>query len=270
MTLPHPVKRVLMKAGWAHDVARSLTDSPADAWRVYAAFWSILFTENRPQRRALRLTWKGRRFNYHIGGLGDMGTLVEVFISGEYAPAHVPPKGTVLDLGANTGAAAVCFGIRFPGATIHCYEPDPDNHALLLQNTCAFPSVTVWNAAVWIEDGTVTFHADPVSGNSSSVSRRRDRQQAIPVEAVSLPTALSRLPGGQADLVKYDVEGAEYELFQSVQAFAGIWTMIGEHHHDLGPEPALMATLSAVFVCDSRPLSHARSLVHSRRRSHDL
>jgi hypothetical protein len=48
--------------------------------------------------------------------------------------AQEPPR-CIVDLGAHIGLATLGFKARFPEANVHCYEPDPDNFALLRTNT---------------------------------------------------------------------------------------------------------------------------------------
>lgn len=265
----HRIRRILLKAGWARTVARELTSSSGRAIAVHSAFIRLLAREVYPgsssRQVVLSLTWNHVAFTYAVRGLHDMGTLVEVFVDGEYADATVPTDAHILDLGANTGASSVYFAIRFPGSVIHAYEPDVANHATLARNTAAFPGITIWREAASASDGVVIFHEDPETGNSSSLIRRRDRQRAIEVPSVSLATALGRLPDGRANLVKYDIEGGEYALFRSETAFNGIRSMIGEHHQDLGTDPDLMKLLRTCFSCDVRPLGPDRTLVYSVR-----
>lgn len=265
----HRVRRILLKVGWARAVANGLTSSVRQAMAVYWAFLRLLFREVRPGRSVdhvvLSLTWNDIAFTYAVRGLHDLGTLVEVFVDGEYADAKAADEAHILDLGANTGASSVYFAIRFPESVIHAYEPDAANHTTLVRNTAAFPGITTFREAASASDGHVVFHEDPETGNSSSLIRRRARQRAVEVPCVSLETALERLPDGQADLVKYDIEGGEYALFRSADAFHTILAMIGEHHRDLGPDQMLMDLLKTHFSCRVRPLGPSRALVYSVR-----
>lgn len=265
----HRIQRVLLKAGWARTVARELTASPGQALAVRMAFIRLLARDVYPRNSGnsgrhvvLSLAWNSVPFTYAVRGLHDLGTLAEVFVEGEYAEASVPVDAQILDFGANAGASSVYFAIRFPGSVIHAYEPDGANYATLKRNTAAFPGITTWREAASAFDGVVEFHEDPETGNSSSLVRRRDRQNAVDVPCTSLETALSRLPQSYADLVKYDIEGGEFALFHSDQAFSGIRAMIGEHHHDLGDNSELMVILKTRFSCHIRPIGPDRTLVY--------
>lgn len=140
------------------------------------------------------------------------------YIFGEVARSYgwmrPGPADTLLDLGANIGAAARWATLH--GATVHAYEPDPANFSLLLQNA---PAAVSHQAAVihQHELGPVSPGHHPTSvhlylnggrnrgGHSLVMKRRRD---SILVPAVPMYKALKCKP----TLLKCDVEGSEYSL----------------------------------------------------------
>jgi hypothetical protein len=90
----------------------------------------------------------------------DIFVVYEVLWGNPYIhPAMLqnPPR-CILDLGAHIGLATLRFKASFPHATIHCYEPDPENFKLLERNTKDLPGVVLHQEAVGPEDTTATLY----------------------------------------------------------------------------------------------------------------
>ena len=127
---------------------------------------------------------------------------------------ETPP--VILDVGANVGAFTRWAAARWPGCTIHAYEPHPGNFALLkrtiegLEDDCWFYPYPL---AVLDKAGTRTlkFHSEALncgewSLNSSGGSKDSVEVRVIP--ATDLP---------RADILKLDTEGAEMEILSSLK-----------------------------------------------------
>ena len=68
---------------------------------------------------------------------------VQKVLDGEYDIAYWHPAPVILDIGANIGSFAAWAFKRWPAAQVHCYEPLPDNFALLKRNLAQFPEASV-------------------------------------------------------------------------------------------------------------------------------
>src|SRR5271156_3378543 len=93
-----------------------------------------------PYDPAMRsIEWQGMQLHYRPGSSEPRalyGPLMKPPQRDEYAPPREmplrPEEGkTVLDIGANVGAAALYFARLFPNARIYAFEPAPDNFAVL-------------------------------------------------------------------------------------------------------------------------------------------
>lgn len=137
-----------------------------------------------------------------------------------------PP--VVLDVGANVGAATIWFAKRYPGCTIHAYEPHPDNIAAFLVNTTEVQNVTMHAGAVvglarW---GATTTLFDGQSGPGQRSIYRLGEQKAV---GVTVKTIAARdLP--PADLLKIDTEGCEVEILEGYAHLAGVKAVLLEWH----------------------------------------
>jgi len=91
--------------------------------------------------------------------------------------------------------------------------------------------------AVSKQTGALTFYESAQNESGSMLSEHtnvvHDDIRSYPVEAVSLVDLAARVGGGPIDLVKLDLEGAEYELLQSATTgdLASFKQVFVEFHH---------------------------------------
>lgn len=138
------------------------------------------------------------------------------------------PGDIVLDCGANVGAVTV--SLARTGATVHAFEPDPYAFEKLTEAVQGFANVTLHNAAVGVEAGSIRLmraenfadNPDGASVKSTVISggRKIDETegQAIDVALISLPETIETLFAGHGELafVKMDIEGAELDILETM------------------------------------------------------
>lgn len=213
----------------------------------------------------VRLYRHGRTVTLRLRDHHDIDLLDELWVGDGYPlPAGFTP-GRVLDLGANIGLFAVDTALRFPEAHILAVEPHPRTFARLCAHAAPFPGIEPVHAAVWERDGKVAFSA--LDQHPSARVEAEGRAEGIRVPAVTLDSLFRRL-GGAADLVKFDVEGAEARILRdpAVLRRGALW--IGElHPHLPGCDPQVIAErfAAAGFAVDLRPLAASCRLLVARR-----
>jgi FkbM family methyltransferase len=135
------------------------------------------------------------------------------------------PKGTVIDLGANIGVFSIYAALK--GATVYAYEPGPSSD-YLEQNIKPFPNIHFTRKAV-TGDGRkcyLNIEKDSIFHSLSDTGLR--------VESVTLDSILDRMP--VCDLLKFDVEGSEWEILSNCKQLSKIRRIVGEfedHGQDL-------------------------------------
>lgn len=215
-------------------------------------------------RKPIKLTFffNGTSFVFLIRDGADIAVLREIFVDREYALRTGPAPRTIVDIGGHIGCAAAFFACTYPNASITVYEADPDNVALLKENMRQFPQVTSVGAAVAGAPGEVTLFRHAQSSISSSLKSRGEKGVGIQVPAVSLDDVLRTA----VDLLKFDIEGAEYDLFAASTRVPQCPLYIGEVHYDLmNKSREDFVSLFPGYSHEERPVGNQRSIMTLRR-----
>jgi FkbM family methyltransferase len=182
---------------------------------------------------------------------GDVMVLDEIFSQGEYRPPPgvvLPNVASAVDLGANIGLFGAWLLGRFPKAHVAAYEPDPGNaavHRLAIEANGLTDQWRLVDAFAGTRAGTTSFAA-----GLHAVSHEGE---GIEVPVVDVLPVLA-----DADLIKIDVEGAEWPILadprlREVQA----QVVILEYHAEGCPDPDPAAAAERALVDASFVVHHA-------------
>jgi len=123
----------------------------------------------------------------------------------------VPKDAIVLDVGAFVGFYSRLAAKQAKKGLILAIEPEPYNFRLLRINTKGFSNVILLDIACWSENKYVKLYI----GGPSTHSIIKFSDKFVIVRALTidyLVFKIFRLP--RVDLIKIDVEGAEYEVLK--------------------------------------------------------
>jgi FkbM family methyltransferase len=151
-----------------------------------------------------------------------------------------PPR-RILDLGAHIGLASLRFADVFPAAQIHAFEPDVDNLALLRMNLHGVAGAVVHEAAVGGESGEGVLYVRAGRHTSGSLEPRTAGARGVQCRVISLDAAIEA--AGGADLIKFDVEGAELPMFAASRLARDVPFIVGEIKGTPSEVKAVAATL---------------------------
>jgi len=211
-----------------------------------------------------------RKFFYR-SGTSDEGVIQQIFIQEDYALNRLRRfedliaygqnqinsglRPLIVDAGANIGASAVYFALKFPSAQGVAIEPDKDNFDLLQLNAGGLDLEPVWGGVassagfmdvIDVGEGSWGFRTGPVTTNASGV-------HAVTVNNIYQKHSQNCFPF----ITKIDIEGGEKDLFsQNVEWIARTPLIIIELHDWLMPKGR---TSSTFLRCISQ---HDRDFVH--------
>lgn len=204
------------------------------------------------------------------GGHADFHMFHRIWLRDEYRLGTEVDRGLgcVIDLGANVGlftARAAQLAER-----VIAYEPAPENFRQLECNTRELSGVERVRAAVAGEPCVLRLYPpqNPALSGVHSLYPERGAylsQDSIEVQAIGLDDVLERHAIAHCDLLKLDVEGAEYDILYGAapDTLARIGRIYGEYH-DIGvADPRTRIGALAAFL---RERGFALELVPHRRK----
>ncbi len=182
----------------------------------------------------------------------EMQDAVTYVLSGEYESGHDGAGLTILDIGANVGSFALWACLRWPGSTVHCFEPNPGTFAYLKRNTAAKPLIHCNNAAVYpgAEGKAKLFSRFAGDGEAGLAAYTGDTfregmdREVFDVDVIA-PSALPK-----ADIVKLDIEGGEAAVLAALD-LTGVSLVLGEFQNRANREQMQATLKSAGFVAVS-------------------
>lgn len=168
----------------------------------------------------------------------DALAIHEIWKSHSYDEVEIKKGDIVVDIGAHVGGYAVLAAKH--GADVVAYEAEPQTYALLMKNlkmnNCE--SVKSYNIAVSSKNGQLIFYADNKDTilNSIYYYPHSSSSKEIKVPSVSLHELFVRNKLKRIDVLKIDVEGAEYDILLSAlpEDLRKIRAIIMEYHDFLG------------------------------------
>jgi FkbM family methyltransferase len=190
------------------------------------SFRSLLTLPDQARYLAWHLRGRGQpaRFQFRGGPrfavrpstarANDIGVFYEIFqercyaVPAELVPALPRPVRRILDLGSNCGASLLWWHHQYPEAEIIGFEAHPDNAAAAQANialNAAGGRISVRAQAVGAAEGRVQL-SDRGTGASMFY---RNAPNYLEVPLVDLFAAVA---GQRFDLIKIDIEGAEFAL----------------------------------------------------------
>lgn len=118
-------------------------------------------------------------------------------------------RPVILDCGANIGFSSLVYKRQFPNAKITAFEPDPEFIPLLRRNLerNGASDVEVVEAAVWVENGSSQWSMEGIDGSHLG-DTNAEGTKTVTVRTIDLGDYLNQ----PIDLLKMDIEGAEYEV----------------------------------------------------------
>jgi FkbM family methyltransferase len=165
----------------------------------------------------------------------------ELFIRRSYEFVSDTPTPRIIDGGANIGLSVLFFKGLYPRSTIVAFEADRLIFDVLQRNVTALnlKGVELHREALWRERGEVAF--TPEGADSGRVIAGVESACRVP----SVP--LSDLLAQPADLVKLDIEGAEFEVLQAAKPQLHQVKQLFVEYHSVAGQPQHLPELLSLL-----------------------
>jgi len=174
-----------------------------------------------------RKTVRTKEGSFFINPVSDLGYHLTF---GEYEPSmravlqkYLPSGGVFIDLGANEGYFSVlASGIAGPSGKVIAVEPQSRLQSVIQANLnlnqCK--NVRLIRAVVSAASGTATLElaSEMNTGGSSLFKNTAYSVKTESVQSLTLAELLDLTGVGACDLMKVDVEGAEYDIFMGSES----------------------------------------------------
>jgi FkbM family methyltransferase len=177
-----------------------------------------LLSRWRSNRNAVKLT---SRYLAHPvlarSGTSDLLVFDQVLVEREYRCLdELSLRGLIIDCGANVGYSSAYFLSVFPEAVVVAVEPDPSNFSMLTTNLAPYRGrCTAIQGAVWPDEEALRLNPQSLdAGYEWGRSVEKADAAGELVKAVTIPQLIAASSHDRVSLLKIDIEGAEYELFE--------------------------------------------------------
>ena len=166
--------------------------------------------------------------------VGDSNAIGETCILQEYSKLPgfaIKSRQSVFDLGAHIGSFAVQAAKK--GAMVYAFEPEDTNFSLLCENIALnglMNKVIPIKKGIYNFTGRVKLSASQDTAGHSLMHDTGGHVQEI--EVTTLAQGLREVNVARVDLLKIDIEGAEYDVFESLdcKTCERINKIVGEYH----------------------------------------
>ncbi|MDC1037987.1 FkbM family methyltransferase [Candidatus Marinimicrobia bacterium] len=169
--------------------------------------------------------YAGEQYNYNFrvgfnisvnDGLSASHIFSEIFINECYPIKKSNKKRLIIDVGANVGFFTFYALMKSPNVDIISIEADPKNYNVLKKNISTNnldDQVQLLNNAVCSKKGEIIFHSSLENSGWSSLYKTRGavESESINICAITVSEILSTFKVNTVDILKIDIEGAEYD-----------------------------------------------------------
>lgn len=214
----------------AAEVSPGVAAGAMASWRRWKRFWRRIETAD-PVWRAKRLVRQalGSELRY----FPQLRTPKERYGGWWFAPAGLSRESVVYSLGVGEDVGFDLALIERFGASVHAFDPTPG--AVEWVKSRQLPAAFHFHQLGIADfDGVAQFSAPVAEGNVcfTLLEREGGRGPSIEAEVRRLPTILAELGHDHIDLLKMDIEGAEYTVIPDlVRSGIPVRQILVEFHH---------------------------------------
>lgn len=136
----------------------------------------------------------------------------EIFLHRDYDIDLKTDKPYIIDCGSHIGISVLFYKKKFPNAEIVCFEADPQNYQVLVENikNNDLKDIQVHNLAVTNQEGSQIEFNRTLGQSMGGGTSIRMKASGHDIETILVKTtALSKYLDRRVDFLKIDIEGVE-------------------------------------------------------------
>lgn len=120
----------------------------------------------------------------------------------------------IMEIGSLNGNDSLLFKSHYPEANVFCIEGLPDNYNKYLKD---LTNITPINAVIADYDGVIQYYHKNINGIHGILDRGQEYgSNVLELQCYTIKTICEKYKIDSIDLVKIDVEGATYEILDSM------------------------------------------------------
>jgi FkbM family methyltransferase len=127
-------------------------------------------------------------------------------------------RSIVYSCGAGTDISFDLALIEAAGCSVHIFDPTPSSVSLVEDAACREPRIAFHPWAIWSADQRLRLFSPDYGDSNFSAINLHGTTGGIDAEARSLSSIMSELGHERLDLLKLDIEGAEYAVIEDLLA----------------------------------------------------
>lgn len=152
---------------------------------------------------------------------------------------------TVLDVGANYGAASLFLSRTYPTATLHAFEPASEPYGYLERNLAGHPDIHTHRFGLFDRDDTLPLFLGKASAGANSIKASRfttDEHETITLRRGSVWLADEGIE--RVDVLKIDTEGCEVPILTDLAPYLPEVQVVYLEFHSVDDRAAIVELLS--------------------------
>lgn len=221
-------------------------------------------------RKAITTVRVGKKDLHIVNPEWTLFSFKEIFDDEVYRFASENSSPLIIDCGSNIGLSIIYFKSLYPTARVLGFEPDPVIFSLLKENITEFDlsDVELFQKAVWIENSDrMSFIQD--KGLGGRLAEQSPAQGTVMIETVRLKDLLVC----PVDLLKLDIEGAEFDVISDVRQELMVVKSLFVEYHSKSEKPQQLGQMLEILrnagfryhIKDAYPIAHP--FIKNERRS---
>lgn len=219
-----PRNRILAAAKIFLDNPLSSTLFAIDQWRGKVARHTLVF-------QGISLTLRTRSPDLKV---------VRACLLGEFDQAITHTRMDarfIVDGGGYLGLVSILFARHFPQAQVVCLEPSSENFKLAQKNCMPYSNITVLKVALGKARGSAILRDRQTGQWGYTITNAENFETELErVTVITLPDLMMRYNVDRIDLLKLDIEGSEYDLFEVAETWIVLCDlMVVELHERIRP-----------------------------------